>query len=688
MLKPDRSTYRCGSDFEHEPLPHPITYVRLLELLPVFDTQDTSIRCRLKTVRLTDYDGCYTALSYAWDHQSLDASISINGQDVIIKSNLHQLLSLYRHKLMLKALPTVFLWVDALCLNYRDARERNSQVQIMPNIFAKAKTVLTWLDGSFQVGCGAHELTEFTAFLASVRKDLEQHQNLHNDRHLSNKYLSTSPVHSNSFAGAWTTLLKLCQHHYWSRLWILLETRFAQNLMFMYQDVLWDWADFRAPFVLMWYIREWQICDGDPFLAREPVQLLRSPAADIVRLRTSFEPSSRFTSTSGSAYRAFRYEEVGIDRWHLLSERSPLSDLLAAHRRRGCSETQDKIYALVGLSDSMLTIDYERTTIELFCAVLLSLKVSLEVSFVSMLAHHLNVQAFQYQQHRRSILRGVPSSMPDQSTADIVGRSCRMVYCVQAIPQRTEISDILQARLGIQKLDFHRITAQQNIDKMTHWSDFPESSKDMPRISGHTPGTTMPIVDGFDLSDTSFRAAMFLNRSSRSGRKAVFGMISTDALQDGDMLVTEEKMYSGLVIRISGLSKTWLTVVGLVLFARKVIVASDFSSSSMPSSPNNTIRSSTLSDFCEHTHPTPFTIIGCDNEERFTLKPHDMQLQSLFTGSSLSSGRHSRASSNLSGITRTSSKSVQVNERRLTSKSDRIERILEIIRPYKRSQSK
>ena len=164
------------------------------------------------------------------------------------------------------------------------------------------------------------------------------------------------------------------------------------------------------------------------------------------------------------------------------------------------------------------------------------------------------------------------------------------------------------------------------------------------------------------------------------------------------MLVTEEKMHSGLIIRVSGLSKTWLTVVGLVLFAKKVTVESEFPSGSARESPTCTMRSATLSDFCERTYPTPFTITGFDERENFTLRPHDIQLQSLlsrpntaYSRPPTASGRHSRSSSgyqsSLSRAPTVTSKSGR-SDRRLKSQSDRLNRFMEVLTIGKRSNSK
>ncbi|KAK5940176.1 hypothetical protein PMZ80_007595 [Knufia obscura] len=684
--------------FKQEPLPHPITHVRLLEIQPQLSTQDVAIRCRLRSVRLTEYDQCYTALSYTWDDNDTTRCIFINNQEVKVQSNLYELLSIYRQKLTLRALPTVFLWVDAICLDHSNIRERNSQVQIMPNIFQRAKTVLAWLEplsGVAQTAGDGAGLEKFVHFLDEIKKDIGRPQNFHNDRHLVAKYVPSSSPSACRFADQWRTMLQICRHHYWSRLWVLQENRFAQNLMFMYGDVLWSWDDFRAPFVLMSYLLEWQIHDLNTSGGLEPAQILHTAAVDVVKSRLVFERPNKFLSISRGMEADFSYADTATERSHLTSVKEPLSDLLKAHRHRLCSERLDKVYALIGLSDSSLMVDYARSNIELFCAVLLSLKVSFELNFVSILAHHLEVSAFQYRQHRRSMIKDAPATMADQSAADVIGRDCNTVYSVSTIPARTEISDIMQARLGIQDLRYFRITAQQGINEMRDWNDFPQSHGELPRIHGHTPGTQMPIVDGFDLSDTSFRGAMFLNPSSRSS-KALFGMISTDIVTDGDILVTEGTVRSGIIMRISGLRKTWLTVIGVVLFARRVTVQSDSSNnaSGLSASPTDTIRSTaSLSEFCEHTCPTAFTITGCDDKENFTLRPHDIQLAHLLNGSRPRNGGrsavHSRSSSRQTNVTTTSMASyLKKDDNRSPSKTNRFDRFLDVISPLKRSHSK
>jgi len=640
-----------------------------------------------------DYDQCYTALSYTWNHSDDEHPIWINGRYLNVKKNLYDFLYLYRQKLKAYALPTVFLWIDALCLNYADVRERNSQVQIVPSIFQKAKTVLAWLEplsSSQGIVAGRNAVQRFVDFLGQIRLDLERSQSLHNDVFLATKYLPAYSIASNvsfAFLDQWKIMLQLCEHRYWTRLWVLLENHFAQNLIFMCEGQLWSWSEFRAPFVLLWYMTEANLYTSNVSRKVDPTQILYSHAADIIQTRLVFEQPQRVISERRGSV---TYNDFATERWHLTSAKQSLSTLLRTHKKRQCFEKVDKVYALVALSDSILTVDYDRSNIELFCAVLLSLKVSLDLDFVSTLAHSLSVPAFEYHQGRRSMIKDVPSLSLDQSATDIVGRDCQRVYSVRAIPARSELTDIVQARLGLQKLDYYRVVAQQNLHKMREWTDFPTPSAAMPRFHGHAPGTVIPIVDGFDLSDTSFRAAIFINPTSKSSQRAVFGMVSTEGVQEGDILVTEPGMFSGILIRISGLSKTWLTVIGIVLFARRVSIEGEFSSLFVPRSPPSHTRSGSLSDFCEHTNPTPFTIAACDNKEHFTLRPKDVQLNNRYSGTSDFSGRVSQSTTR----TTTTSSSIVVrptsmgNDRSPTQKNDRLGRFFEVINIRKWSQAK
>jgi hypothetical protein len=92
----------------------------------------------------------YHALSYAWDGawytdveegwSTLTQSVTVNGQTVSIRQNLHDALLQLRLLEMWEP-----IWIDAICINQSDILERNAQVRQMARIYADAKKVLIWL---------------------------------------------------------------------------------------------------------------------------------------------------------------------------------------------------------------------------------------------------------------------------------------------------------------------------------------------------------------------------------------------------------------------------------------------------------------------------------------------------------------------------------------------------------------
>ncbi|KAK3636571.1 hypothetical protein LTR56_005363 [Elasticomyces elasticus] len=98
----------------------------------------------------------YYALSYAWgqlysDNSHLDATVRLEGAPVKVTSRLHEALFQIRARAIqsaknsLLASGAIALWIDALCIDQLNAVERNRQVSIMGDIFARAQAVLVWL---------------------------------------------------------------------------------------------------------------------------------------------------------------------------------------------------------------------------------------------------------------------------------------------------------------------------------------------------------------------------------------------------------------------------------------------------------------------------------------------------------------------------------------------------------------
>jgi len=120
--------------------------IRLLHLPPrrvAFNStysDNEIIECSLVSANLNDAH--YEALSYEWGPPNPPGSsfkLQINGVTQEVRENLWRALFYLRRD----GIRT--LWVDALCINPKDVRERNHQVGQMVDVYQKANHVVIWL---------------------------------------------------------------------------------------------------------------------------------------------------------------------------------------------------------------------------------------------------------------------------------------------------------------------------------------------------------------------------------------------------------------------------------------------------------------------------------------------------------------------------------------------------------------
>ena len=112
--------------------------IRILALLP--GKGDETICCSQVIVYLHEAIE-YEALSYTWGDSKTTDMILLEDKPCPVTSNLHSALQ----HLRLKESPR-HVWIDALCINQRNDKEKSAQVQIMGDIYRQASRVLAWLE--------------------------------------------------------------------------------------------------------------------------------------------------------------------------------------------------------------------------------------------------------------------------------------------------------------------------------------------------------------------------------------------------------------------------------------------------------------------------------------------------------------------------------------------------------------
>jgi len=111
--------------------------IRRLVLQPL--SAGASIQCLVEVVSLSD-EPEFEALSYVWGDASIKSNIILEGAAFPVTKNLATALFYLRFDDNPRR-----LWVDALCINQGNTKERNEQVAIMGEIYAHANPVLIWL---------------------------------------------------------------------------------------------------------------------------------------------------------------------------------------------------------------------------------------------------------------------------------------------------------------------------------------------------------------------------------------------------------------------------------------------------------------------------------------------------------------------------------------------------------------
>ncbi|KAE9367148.1 HET-domain-containing protein [Stipitochalara longipes BDJ] len=122
--------------YEHRPLKTPDS-TRILHLQPGHFTDD--IHVQLTEIRLSEAPS-YEALSYVWGSPTPEDPIFCHGDELLVTANCIAAMRRLRHERKAR-----LLWIDGICINQSSTTERNHQVQLMGDIYSRARKVLIWL---------------------------------------------------------------------------------------------------------------------------------------------------------------------------------------------------------------------------------------------------------------------------------------------------------------------------------------------------------------------------------------------------------------------------------------------------------------------------------------------------------------------------------------------------------------
>ncbi|KAI9667884.1 MAG: hypothetical protein M1821_000703 [Bathelium mastoideum] len=116
--------------------------IRILELAPA-QRFDALIKFSLREVCLETVhlsNNRFDALSYVWGSAKRDVLTYCDGGVILITLNCEVALRRLRRKHRNRR-----LWIDAICIDQQNDKERNDQVPLMRDVYSRARTTIVWL---------------------------------------------------------------------------------------------------------------------------------------------------------------------------------------------------------------------------------------------------------------------------------------------------------------------------------------------------------------------------------------------------------------------------------------------------------------------------------------------------------------------------------------------------------------
>jgi len=306
----------------------------------------------------------YSALSYTWGPSTQPhRSIRVNDADVRIRQRLYQALEHLRDPGQPRT-----LWIDALCINQRDAEEKTAQLPLMSHIYSAAAAVEIWLGTAADEGGDDDEWAVHA--ISSGDGQVQR---------------------TSRFLWAVSSIMR---RPWFSRVWILQELVLGApgTVRVRLGRATAPWADFRSAL--------WR--NDDLWAEAEHYLLLGFSPQDDERARIEADNSSESFATSnlgkegldkpvnvfpGGRFAAIKAKmtslavflpivelrpesadaEAGGDEGHA---RRSLAYVLSAARPQFAADPRDKIYGLLGMVDdatrTALRPSYEKSKLDVF----------------------------------------------------------------------------------------------------------------------------------------------------------------------------------------------------------------------------------------------------------------------------------------------------------------------------------
>jgi hypothetical protein len=178
-----------------------------IRLLRFSQSEDGAFVGKLQTFLLASAPHFYTA-SYVWgDTHVSGTTIHLNNGPLPVLPSLVPFLQMVtqHHEFNDKN----WWWIDSLCINLTDGREREEQVRIMAEIYKRSKRAIVWLGEEKEEGSDCTGAIDFLHTLASLQvafsgDDLAMRRSLDDPEFVTNCAAVSSLLHRSWWTRVWT----------------------------------------------------------------------------------------------------------------------------------------------------------------------------------------------------------------------------------------------------------------------------------------------------------------------------------------------------------------------------------------------------------------------------------------------------------------------------------------------------
>lgn len=291
------------------------------------------IRCTLSRAIL-DHNPIYEALSYEWGPPATEPDVTrvvIKGQFKTVTPNLWTALRRLRYEDRERV-----LWIDALCIDQDNLAERSSQVGLMGRIYKSAASVVAWIGEVVVSMEDDADLGAISRRVISTTSNESPGSMWRQDRLKISTFLELLKILGAEFQssgckhihdpsgydrGNWW-MEKIANHlsrrSYWERTWIIQEILLASKLILQYGEFKFN-----------------SCCVGSQI-----IEAVGSTPTTKILLRQQSLPAAE--------------------------KDCKLSSLLGWSKKSLASNPKDKIYALLGLVDTDIHVDYTKSLQDIY----------------------------------------------------------------------------------------------------------------------------------------------------------------------------------------------------------------------------------------------------------------------------------------------------------------------------------